>query len=261
MSNNVYDLKGIFQAQEDYLKYIGELPPTNPEGPQKTINAIQGNLDKLYTNFEKASGTSSAVLDHQTKINDIAQTELNRLQQKKTNVDLAIEGQKRMVKLNDSYRKKYSYYVKIMITTIVFLLIFIALNMMSNYFPIIPSLIFDILYFLLGTTLIFTIYFIFQDIVWRDNMNFDELSFNAPNITDPLLIAQQQNQASKMGNLLGTINVIGCVGNNCCDPNTAIWDAGNSVCKGISKFTGMSDIQIDAKANSPFEFGDYSVYN
>jgi len=122
--------------------------------------------------------------------------------------------------------------------------------------------VFDIFYFFLAVTLIFTIYFIYLDIIWRDNMNFDELTFNPPNITDPNLVAQQQRQASKLGNLLDTINIVGCVGDKCCDPETSVWDSEKLVCKGISKFTSMGDLSLggEAKPNSPSEFTGYSKY-
>lgn len=256
-----FDLTGVFQAQKNY---VSNLPnrPDNDTSVSSALGSVQGNLDDLYKDFIGASGTSSAVLDHQIQMDNVVSTELDRLKKKKENVDLAIEGQKRMVSLNDSYRKKYSYYVKVTILIIVFLAIVVVLNVLSSNFTFIPSYVFDIFYFILAVTLIFTIYFIYLDIIWRDNMNFDELTFNPPNITDPNLVAQQQRQASKLGNLLDTINVIGCVGDKCCDPATSIWDSGNLVCKGISHFTSMGDVSISGEAipNSPSEFTGYSKY-
>jgi len=258
----LFDLTGVFQAQKNYVSNLPNLPATDTTVAD-SLTKVQTNLDALYNDFQQGSGSSNAILDHQTQMDNVVTTELDRLQKKKTKVDLAIEGQKRMVQLNDSYRKKYSYYVKVIILIIVFLVFFVALNMASSYFPFIPSYVFDIFYFLLAVVFIFTIYFIYLDIIWRDNMNFDELAFNPPNITDPAAVAAAQQQSSKMGNLLGTINVIGCVGNNCCDPATAIWDAGNSVCKGISHFSSMGDISVTNDGpvpNSASEGGQYASY-
>lgn len=256
-----FDLTGVFQAQKNHVSNLPNRPDTDTS-VSSSLDAVQSNLDNLYQDFKNASGSSSAVLDHQTQMDNVVSTELERLNKKKENVDLAIEGQKRMVNLNDSYRKKYSYYVKVVILIIVFLSIFVLLNILSSYFPFIPSYVFDIFYFILAVTLVFTIYFIYLDIIWRDNMNFDELSFNPPNITDPNVVAQQQRQASKLGNLLDTINIVGCVGEKCCDPATSIWDSGNLVCKGIAHFTSMGDVSISGEAipNSPSEFTAYSKY-
>jgi len=238
-----FDLSGAFQAQKNYVKNLPNRPDTDTTVKTSLTN-VQTNLDNLYSDFLQASGTSSAVLDHQTQMDNIVTTEYDRLVKKKALVDDAVEGQKRMVKLNDSYRKKYSYYVKIILLVIGFLIIIIGINLFSKAFPAIPSYVFDILYFFLVVTLIFTIYFIYLDIIWRDNMNFDELTFNPPPTTDPAAIAAAQRQASKMGDLLGSINIVGCVGNNCCDPATSIWDSGNSVCKGIQLFSSMGDVSI-----------------
>jgi len=256
-----FDLTGVFQAQKNYVSNLPNRPDTDTT-VSSALGSVQSNLDDLYKDFVSASGTSSAVLDHQIQMDNVVSTELERLNKKKEKVDLAIEGQKRMVNLNDSYRKKYSYYVKVTILIIVFLVIIVILNLLSSYFPFIPSYVFDIFYFFLAVTLIFTIYFIYLDIIWRDNMNFDELTFNPPNITDPNLVAQQQRQASKLGNLLDTINIVGCVGDKCCDPETSVWDSEKLVCKGISKFTSMGDLSLggEAKPNSPSEFTGYSKY-
>jgi len=256
--SSFFDLSGAFYAQKNYVKDLQNRPVTDTT-VSGSLLVLQNNLDSLYGNFVTSSGTSSAVLDHQTKMNEVVTTELDRLQKKKTSVDLAIEGQRRAVQLNESYRKKYSYYVKIVVLIIIFLLVFIGLNLLSQYLPMIPSYVFDILYFFLAVTLLLVVYSIYLDIIWRDNMNFDELAFSPPNITDPNAVDLQQQNASKMGDLLGTINVIGCVGNNCCDPETAVWDSGNSICKGISHFSSMGDISVSIP-NSPYEFENYSLY-
>lgn len=253
-----FDLTGAFQAQKNYVANLPNRPDTDTS-VSSTLASVQTNLDNLYTDFVSASGTSSSVLDHQTQMENVVTTELNRLKKKKENVDLAIESQNRMVKLNDSYRKKYSYYVKIIITIIVFLCIFIFINLLSSYFPLL-SYVFDIFYFFLAVTLVFTIYFIYLDVIWRDNMNFDELAFNPPNITDTNALAQQRAQASKLGNLLDSIDVIGCVGEKCCDPETTVWDSQKYICKPKpSAFTTLRGTD-EVKPNSPSEFGGYAMY-
>jgi len=59
-------------------------------------------------------------------------------------------------------------------------------------------------------------------------------------------------------NLLDAITLSGCVGNNCCDPNTSIWDEGNSLCVGISHFSSYSDYSDKIKSDFAYEGKDYS---
>ena len=151
MSNTYLDLSGIFYAQKDYLKDLQNWPVTDTNTDVATkITQLQSNLDTNYNNLKSASGSSSSVLDHQTQMNNIVTTEKNRLLKKKQLVDSALEGQKRMVLLNDSYRQKYSYYTKIILVIVFFLVIFIILNLLSKSLPFIPSYVFDILYFLIA---------------------------------------------------------------------------------------------------------------
>lgn len=259
MSTPHLDLTGLASVQANILKDLQNRPSSDVTvAPQLT--ALQSSLDNLYTSLSGASDTSNAVLERQNEVNNIVTTENQRLLSKKTLVDQALEGQKRTLQLNDSYRQKYSYYTRATMLIIFFLVLFIFISILSQYLPSIPSFIFDILYFFLGLTMVLTVYFIYLDIIWRDNMNFNELNFTAPHRDTPAEIQAKIAQSSKVGDLLGTLNVVGCVGQSCCNPLYTKWDPDNAMCTSKDGFTTMN-IEYSGKIvlpNSPNEFDSYT---
>jgi hypothetical protein len=254
------ELTGLAGLQSQMLKDLQNHPTADATvAPQLT--ALQKSLDSLYNSLIGASDTTNTVLERQNEVNNIVTAENQRLVAKKAMVDQALEGQKRTLQLNDSYRQKYSYYTRATMLIVLFLVLFILLNLLSQYLPSIPSFVFDILYFFLGLTVVLTVYFIYLDIIWRDNMNFNELNFTAPHRDSPAEIQAKIAQSSKMGDLLGTLNVVGCVGQSCCNPLYTKWDPGNAMCTGITQGFTTMNIEYSGKVilpNSPNEFENYT---
>jgi hypothetical protein len=253
MSTSFFDLTGAFSAQKNYLNYL-KGRPTDPD-LTSNLNAVSGNLNALYSNFTNSYGSTNAVLTNQTDVKNIVDTELTRLQQKKTNVDTALEGQKRMVDLNESYRQKYLFYTRGLVIVVVFLVLFIIINVISKYLPDIPESLFDVIYFILGVLFVFILFFLYLDYSNRDNMDFNKLNYGPPNIpASANQIQEQQRNASKIGDLLGTINVTGCIADQCCSNGTK-WDSGNSLCV-RDGFTIMNS--NSTKSNHATEITEYT---
>jgi hypothetical protein len=256
MSKHFFDLSGAFYAQKDHLLDLKSRAPSDPELTPK-LNMISNNLTTLYNNFKNASGSSNALLTNQTDVKNIVDTELKRLEEKKTNVDTALEGQKRMVQLNESYRQKYMYYTRVVVIVVVFLILYISISIASNYLTSIPETLFDVIYFILGLLFLFIMYFFYLDYSNRDNIDFNKLSFGPPNIpASANQIQEQQRNALKLGDLLGSIDVTGCIGDKCCSDGTK-WDSGNLVCiRDGDSFHTMND--NSASSNSASEITEYT---
>jgi hypothetical protein len=261
MATNYVDLTGIVSAQQTWLDDLKNRPVSDTT-VAASLTGLQQQLGNLYGSFKDSTGTSAAVLDHQTEMDNIVKTEKQRLDNKKQLVDQALESQHRALQLNDSYRQKYLYYTRIIMFIVLFLIVYIVLNAISKSLPFVPSFVFDILYFFLFLTLVFVIYFVYLDIVWRDNMNFNELGFIPPHTDSPEEIQAKIAQSSKIGDLLGTLNVVGCVGQSCCNPKYTKWDPASAMCTAIDAqgFTTMN-IEYNGQIilpNSPNEFDSYS---
>ena len=60
-------------------------------------------------------------------------------------------------------------------------------------------------------------------------MNYNEFDLAGPALPSEAEVAARQAAAGKAGDLLGTINLVGCVGSACCSAGTK-WDKEKSKC-------------------------------
>ncbi len=261
------DLTGLFDVQKQYA--AGLVPDQLASDAVSTqVKTLNTGLNDIQVKLQSASGSSANILTQQTEMNQIVTNELNRLNSKKTNIDNALVGQKRAVSLNDSYRQRYVQYINIIITIVIALVLIIGLSLLSNAFEIIPSFIFNILIIIIVVITLYICYIIMSNIKSRDKIDYNKLDLAPPKVATEAEMVNIKEQEAKAGNLLGGINLMGCVGDKCCSPGT-YWDQGNSVCKAganpnpnqVSSFTTMSISYNSGEAispNSPNEYANYT---
>jgi hypothetical protein len=178
----------------------------------------------------------------------IIDNENNRLQEKKQNVDNALEGQQRLITLNNSYRLRYADYIKILIIITISISIYVFVSLARKYIPFFPEVIYNITLILLIPITIIVLYYKYIELISHNKLYYDELEFTPPKMLseeDKLKekVAYKTNLL-KSGDILGGLE--GCVGAQCCSGNT-IWDSGNSVCV--------------VKPNNGFTTIDYALLN
>ena len=269
------DLSGLLLVQSNYLNSLN----TGNDADQAKLTDIHDKLKILNDNYNSANTSSAQVLTNQDKVNDIVLAEKKRLELKKNDIDTAMDGQNRAVLLNNSFRKRYQEYTKMVIVVVITLVVFIGLVLLGRLLPIIPSFIIDLSCIIVITIGIIVCYLIYVNILARDKVNFDELNLSNPVILSASDIAKSTAAAQASGNLLGSINLGYCVGAACCsDASGTVWDMSQSMCvvkpavttsvaSDASKapFTSIfvSQIEGDFKkkiinANSPNEFEQYA---
>jgi len=219
------DLSGLFQIQKNYLTGIN----TNDPDLANKVKTIQQNLDNLNKSFASANISSSNILERQADISNIIQTELGRLNMKKQNIDAALDGKKRIVLLNESYRQRYIQYTKMIIIIVLTIFAFLLIVFAGRYFTIIPTVLINILCIIIIAIGLINCYIIYGVITSRDQLNFNELNLPSPVLLTPEQLAQQRKKQGQQGNLLDSIDLNYCIGNNCCSEGT-VWDSSNGVC-------------------------------
>jgi hypothetical protein len=269
MPDTVYsDLSGIFHVQQQYLadlKALTEMPGSTGAPALAYMQDLRTKLNAAYAGYQAASPVASSVLDRQSAMQSIINTEVNRLDNKKSSIDSALYGQKRMAQFSDSYSKKYMAQIKILFIVIIVLIIYLGLTMLNNFIPI-PNLIFGFVMAVVGIFAVFVIALTMRDINSRYNMDFDKLNLRAPT----------SNEIS--GNIDGNISAgnggLLCVGESCCplgNPSGAVWDGKLQQClsfnvKPTSGFTLMSQASsLDPMSNenglvSPYEPSEINSY-
>jgi hypothetical protein len=157
---------------------------------------------------------------------DIIQNENDRLQQKKQLMDNATEQQQHVMVLNDTYRKKYNEYTKIVIVVVICTSIFVGIQMLVQYldFPFWVALLAHVLNILVGFIVVTTIYATIQS---RDNIDFDKLYVPPPKLDKNGNIISAPGSAPAVSSLFG----IGCIGEECCDTNNGtVWNSNRGLC-------------------------------
>jgi hypothetical protein len=187
----------------------------------------------------------------------ILTNELNRLTAKKTSIDNAHATQKRLMILNDSYRKRYSKYTQ-MIALFVFCVISVlALNAMAKALPFIPGIIFTAATFIVVVYCVFRIISLYFEIQSRSRLNYDELDIPSTVDTSMNAVSFDVGKEDKTGELnLGRIydllrlnGISACVAGDCC-PENYEYDYNANKCKVKTAFTLMSDVPEMSRGSS-----------
>jgi hypothetical protein len=250
-NNNVVDVNGLLQVQKDYLTVLKDKSQDPNSAP--IVSNIQTNLTATYNDYNAANVTTDGLLTHQNEVLDIIGNEKKRLEDKKNSVDTVIFGQKRAVELNNSNRLKQNAYNYLIVIFLITLGAFIAIILLSRYLTIVPQIVYDLLSIIVISVGIYFIVLNFFDIQSRSNMNFNELDLAPlPNAVAGNTVAKSSSDTSS--DLLQLINVNGCVGAECCGPNT-LYDQSNNIC--ILR-TGTGTGTATSTTRAPFTTMDFA---
>ena len=185
-----YDIQSVLKIQDMYLNSLTGL--ADPTLLNTDITAYTNTLDTLQKNYENSSIYTQPILDRQQAVLEIIENENKRLLNKKEQIDNQLVGTKRMILLNDNFRKKQAYwnyiYLVLIFTLVIYIILFVigknsaiivnktgsSITSVSSFLNILTILLFSGAFIYIGI-LIFRIYS-------RDNIYFDELSLAPPAI-------------------------------------------------------------------------------
>lgn len=209
---------------------------------------IANNLSKNILPPLDATALASAqyTLHKQADMQNIINNENDRIQQKKALVDNAIQGQQRMLILNDSYRQRNVQYRELILVAIITLALFIGIIFLKNNVSFIPEWVLNILtVIIIGGGIVYGLQTYYGKIASKNNVYFDHIDLAPPaSFTETSADkAKKQLDAQKAGNLLGTVDI--CTGASCCATGT-IWSDVSMSCIPVSVtvkqgFTTMTD--------------------
>jgi len=177
--------------------------------------------------------------------NTIFILEKERLDAKAQEIAIASTGQKRVIQLNESYRKRTAAYTKAVVAIVVALAIVVILKVVQGYIPI-PEVVLTLVYILLLSLSLLYAASVAFEVVNRDKTNYDRLDVPPPVIPTEYENERDKNTAVGAGNLLGTLPGM-CIGKECCpvgtDYNT---DDGKCCSAGTPKWDSATNKCISA---------------
>ena len=244
-----FDLNSLLSLQNQYAIDLSGISDYNVNDTGKSyIQDLNNNLNNLNDTLNNSEVSSGTLLLKQGTINNILNTENQRLQDKKQNIDSARIGQQRLLQINDSYRKRQAAYIKVIIVIVVALLLILVLQFLSTNLTFIPEVIYYLLFIILISGTIIYVILLVYNINNRDPLNFDQLNLGRPKIGPTLVPISSPTtpSPSKSDELQQCTDVLGkteCVGSSCCQTGT-IWDTNTYSCI----VNPMSNKSVSAKS-------------
>jgi len=225
----------------------------------QNITALTTSLSGLNTTLAGNDKYTDA-LNQNTLANNIISSEMARIQSQQSILDNAQKGQQRILNLNDSYRKRYTQYLKMIIAVAIILVIVWVLQVLDTRFAgLIPSYLFDLLTVIIVSIGVIYCYLVYSDIGRHNPLNYDELNIATPENAAPPQTAGAAAPNSNESTNGGDLTASGaCSGQSCCGTGT-IWDPITKTCKQSTQgFTTLSQSMSNVEPKTPFEYSSYA---
>lgn len=169
----------------------------------------------------------SNMVEHQTEMQSIINTNKQNLNAQTEAISDEVETKNRQALFSYSQNKRNSEYNKMMLIIIGSIIISIGIYGFSLYLPIIPQVFITLIISIICSIALIWAYYIYIDIQSRSMINYDELKFAS--LTTSSMSDEERARNLASGDLLGSINLGGCIGAGCCDDGT-MWNINNSTC-------------------------------
>jgi hypothetical protein len=261
------NFNGYLNLQKEHLLDLGNNSKLGDSEAATAISTIQGQLDGVANSYKETDKTTRDILTHQDEITDMVNQETGRLAVKKKNIDDSLEGQKRMIMLNESYRMKYSHYLKMVLTVLTVTILFIIIKVLSSKVPGIPGAVWDLILIIVFSLAIIYIYYLWSDMRRRDNMNFNKLFFMTPEAEKagkPTLAKGGSSTKVSLWDAVKSSATV-CSGDDCCAGSEMQYNSENNTCELVGGFGNMgveepASVNNLVKPTDPDEYTNYGKY-
>lgn len=189
----------------------------NDQGTVTNVNELHPSLTTLRSSL-KSETTASILpsLTYQEDVKNILTREEARLADRKSAIDAADKGQKRMVDLTKNATQRNQAMNKMYITVVVALVIYLAIRHLEG---VVSELVTDIMMILLVAGTLLTLLTMYYDYNSRNNMDFDMINLGNP--TGMTGKTSTPGGGSSAGSGLLQSRIGGnCVGDACCPTGT-----------------------------------------
>ena len=148
--------------------------------------------------------------------------ESQRLAGKLTNINNEVTAQNRASQLTDSYRKRYSNFLVVLVILIFAFIAYLGITKAQEQFPQAPGVIFDGMFLVVLLIVVYYVYYAVTDLAIRSNMNYDEIDLPPPKDDITVNIKEQNNKIQNTGVVTAQTPASGkvCIGAECCPDGT-----------------------------------------
>lgn len=192
---------------------------------------INNGISAISAAVATADDEAEQILLRQNEMKGIVDAENERIQKNIKTTETNLLTKNRKMKFVENKRQRSEQYNDILYVFIICLSLIIIAIIGFQYFPFLPDFILQIFVVIIGSFGLIKIFNIYRELQTRSHLNYNELKLDAPNIISPEEVAKKQQAAAKSGDLLGSIDIGGCRGAECCDTeNDVIWSESSRKC-------------------------------
>lgn len=229
--------------------------------------SVSTGLNSIQTITAAADEKNKQLLLKQKEMKDIVENENARIQTNIQRVEDNLTTKKRLVDFNENIRLRTEQYNQILYTFVFAAVVIIAIVIGSRLLPFLPEFISQVLIVIIGAAAAIKIFIIYSAMHSRSPLNYNELYLDKPIVDTPEKIQEKLAAAAKSGDLLGSIDIGGCIGAACCDSsNNIVWNKTSRKCTYQAPFGNMNEFTIErlkynknvVSPNAPSEINTYS---
>jgi hypothetical protein len=211
--------------------FLGSLTADQQAGLNIDQTEINSGVAAIRAAVATADDEAEQILLRQNEMKGIVDAENERIQKNIKTTETNLLTKNRKMGFVENKRQRSEQYNDILYVFVISLSLIIIAIIGFQYFPFLPDFILQIFVVIVGSFGLVKIFNIYRKLQTRSHLNYNELKLDAPNMISPDEVEKKQNAAAKAGDLLGSIDIGGCRGAECCDTdNDVIWSESSRKC-------------------------------
>ena len=227
---------------------------------------VSNGLNSIQTITAEADEKNKQLLLKQDEMKALVDDENQRIQSNIQRVEDNLITKKRMVEFNENRRLRTEQYNQILLTFVLAMGVILVIVIGGRLIPFVPEFVLQGLIVIIGMATVIKLFTMYSNITSRSHLNYNELDLDKPKMDTPEQVQQNKAAAAASGDLLGSIDIGGCMGAACCDSaNKVVWNESSRKC--VQGFENMDDFLVErlkynkniALSNSPSEINMYSI--
>jgi hypothetical protein len=205
----VFDIPSIINL-DPYLRVNSD------SAGNAVVNQLNGNLVALQNSVSDSKASILPSLTYQQDVKVILEREQTRLNDRKSAIDAADQGQKRMVNLTKNATQRNRAMNNLYMTVVIALVVYLAIRQLVG---IVPELVIDIMMIVLVAGASLSLITMYYDYNRRNNMDYEMINLGEPNTLTGKSSTPGSGSSSGSGLLQSRIGG-NCVGDACCPSGT-----------------------------------------
>ena len=192
---------------------------------------INSGISAISAAVATADDETEQILLRQNDMKGIVDAENERIQKNIKTTETNLITKNRKMGFVENKRQRSEQYNEILYVFVISLSLIIIAIVGFQYLPFLPDFILQIFIVIVGSIGLVKIFNIYRELQTRSHLDYNELKLTAPNVMSSEEVDKKQKAAAKSGDLLGSIDIGGCRGAECCDTESdVIWSESSRKC-------------------------------